>query len=43
MPSDKSIRREKNTGGLGTEGVCNKRTGCIGGDIRALGRTSPMG
>ena len=43
MPSDQSGRRGTDEGGVGTEDSCNKRAGCMGGEIRALAGTRHMG
>ena len=43
MPSDESGRRGKDEGGVGRDCGCNKRAGCMGGEIRALGGTRRMG
>ena len=43
MPSDESGRGGKDEGGVGTEGGCNKRAGCMGGEIRGLGGSRRMG
>ena len=39
----RAVEVGKDEGGVGTEGGCNKRAGCMGGEIRALGRTRRMG
>ena len=39
----RAVEEGKDEGGVGTEGGRNKRTGCMGGGIRALGGTRRMG
>ena len=39
----RAVEEGKDEGGVGTEGGRNKRSGCIGGGIRALGGTRRMG
>ena len=39
----RAVEDGKDEGGVGTEGGRNKRAGCIGGGIRALGGTRCMG
>ena len=39
----RAVEERKDEGGVGTEGGRNKRTGCMGGGIRALGGTRRMG
>ena len=39
----RAVEEGKDEGGVGTEGGRNKRAGCMGGGIRALGGTRRMG
>ena len=39
----RAVEEGQNKGGVGTEGGRNKRAGCMGGGIRALGGTRRMG
>jgi len=39
----RAVEEGKNEGGVRTEGSRNKRAGCMGGRIRALGGTRRMG
>ena len=39
----RAVQEGKDEGGVGTEGGRNKRAGCMGGQIRALGGTRRMG
>ena len=39
----RAVGERKDEGGVGTEGGGNKRAGCMGGAIRALGETRRMG
>ena len=39
----RAVEEGKDEGGIGTEGSRNKRAGCMGGGIRALGGTRRMG
>ena len=42
-PLTRAVEEGKHQGGVGTEGGRNKRTRCMGGEIRALGGTRRMG
>ena len=39
----RAVEEGTDEGGVGTEGGRNKRAGCMGGGIRALGGTRRMG
>ena len=39
----RSVEERKDEGGVRTEGSRNKRAGCMGGEIRALGGARRMG
>ena len=38
----RAVEEGKDEGGVGMDGGCNKRAGCMGGGIRALGGTRHM-